>query len=490
MDFLFREFCAANLSEDIKKIVEFSDEEKENLKDDIEEYIIPRLKVFCNQSTIYYIFEDEYVETEWKDMISVHYINTSYRTKRTVMRVHLFQEPEMLEDGYLGFFTLRNINDVDLMLSYIYPNWKNMLTNLEQECYFITYKKKVHICGKELDIYTYPLYVQDSAVTSCSHASMISMSKFLKGKYNYQNIRIFDINNSYTYGRKKIYPTLGLDPLQMLEILDTNGISVDYKLYSDKMQNAVHAHIDFCVESALPILLGIHLTSGEEIAEHVIQIVGHTIRENGQKDYIIYDDSGYYIAQKYHAKNSVASFVDIVTWEEMKELLSEGKDNDCGFIMYPIHEKIYILYDELMGKHFKPLMDCMSEVKNQSLRIRTLIVDNNLVKEYLNDLLLKEKVVNKDENEDDVRYEEDVEREVERLINKNLPHYIWVLEIHKNNNKLNLILADPTLNSTTRKSIFISSESFTVTKGFSLLNDFGRENIGDRHDGNCQGSCQ
>ena len=362
---LFVEFNASNLGESIKKVVDFNTEDKRNLANSIQKYLHPRLNIFCNQNTIYYIFENEYIETEWKDMISVHYINTTYRSKGTVMRVHLGQEQNLKSDSYLGFFTLRNIDDVELMLSYIYPNWKNLLSKLTEESYFMTYKKKVHICGTELDMYTYPLYVQDSAVTSCSHASMISMSKYLKGKYNYQNIRIFDINDSYSYGRKKIYPTMGLDPLQMLEILDTNGISVDYKTYSDKMQGAVQAHIDFCIESAMPVLLGIHIKGADnEVAEHVIQIVGHTLNDNGQKNYIIYDDSGYYIAQKYNAENSIASFIDIVTWEEIQKLLSEEDDYECGFIMYPLHEKIYVLYDELMKRHFEPFVNQLQKITN------------------------------------------------------------------------------------------------------------------------------
>lgn len=469
MNFLFKEFNATNLNDDIKEVVDLNDEEVP-LEVQLKKYLLPRLNIFCNDETIYYIFENEYIETEWKDMISVHYINTSYQTRRTVMRVHLFRKPELEEKVYLGFITLRSINDVELMLSYIYPNWKNMLKNLKENCYFITYKKRVHICGRELNIYTYPLYVQDSAVTSCSHASMISMSKYLEGKYNYNNIRIFDINNSYTYGRKKIYPTLGLDPLQMLEILDTNGISVDYKLYSDKMQRAVRAHIDFCIESAMPVLLGIHIVGKEGVAEHVVQIIGHTIRSDGERDYIIYDDSGYFIAQKNHDDNPVAPFIDIVTWDEIKDLLKEGEEHECGFIMYPMHEKIYILYDELIKRHFDPLMKRINKVKGNVMNVRVLIVDNNLVKKYLNDLLLKDQSY--DGSTEDEKYEADMELEIERLLKQNLPHYVWVFEVSLENGKKNLILADPTLNSATRKSILLSSETFTVTEGFALLNDF------------------
>lgn len=93
------------------------------------------------------------------------------------------------------------------------------------------------------------------------------------------------------------------------------------------------------------------------------------------------------------------------------------------------------------------------------------------MKEYLNDLILKEKK-DHDETEDDIEYEKIVEEEAGRLLRQNLPHYIWVLEVDNGNGKRSLVLADPTLNSATRKNILLSSVVFTVTEGFSLLNDF------------------
>ncbi|MCM1253362.1 MAG: hypothetical protein NC321_11125 [Clostridium sp.] len=469
----FKQFKPFELSEDIKKVVEFSSEEKNNLEKFVETYIFPRLQIFYKHKTIYYIFEEEYTETEWKDMISVHYINTTYQTKRTVMRVHLFSEQQVSNENYLGFFTLRSIDDTELMLSYVYPNWKNLLGNLAEDSYFMTYKKRVHIYGKELIMYTYPLFVQDSVVTSCSHASMISMSRYLKGKYNYKNIRILDINDSYTYGRKKIYPTMGLDPIQMLEILDTNGIPIDYKLYSDKMNEAVRAHIDFCVESAMPVLLGIHTTveDEEESGEHVVQIVGYTLSESGERKYIIYDDSGYYIAYKYHLKNIGVSFVDIATWDEIKEMLQEDEDNkyECGFIMYPLHEKIYTLYDELIHRHCDSHLKRLQEIESQTYK-RVLVADNNTIKEYLSRLLHIRKGKSKDKIDEE--YEKEEELEIKRLLSQNLPHYIWVLEIGAKNDKRSLIIANPTLNPTTRKSIFLTDTPITIEEEIILLNDF------------------
>lgn len=53
-----------------------------------------------------------------------------------------------------------------------YMNLK-IFWELQRKLLFYYIQKKAHICRRELNIYTYPLYVQDSAVKSCSHASMI-----------------------------------------------------------------------------------------------------------------------------------------------------------------------------------------------------------------------------------------------------------------------------------------------------------------------------
>lgn len=467
MNIPFKQFNASELSENIKKVVDFDPEEKSNLKQSIKKDILSRLLIFCNK-TIYYIFEDEYIETEWKDMVSIHYVNTTYRTPKTVMRVQLFSKPELNNEEYLGFFTLRNINDTKIMLSYVYPNWKTLLQNLNEKCYFMTYKKKVHTYGKELIMHTYPLYVQDSAVTSCSHASMISMSKYLKGKYNYNNIRILDINNSYTYGRKKLYPTIGLDPIQMLEILDANGIPIDYKLYSKEMAQALRLHIDFCIESAMPVLLGIHIKGNE----HVIQIIGHTLDDEGNKDYIIYDDSGYYTSNRRNSGREDIPFMDIISWAEIEEVLKDDSDKDetCGFIIYPLHEKVYILYDKLIEDHCRPLLKPL-ENSNSFTNKRVLIVDNRIVKKHLSNLLI---VPNDkwDNEEIDETYDKEVENEIKQLLSHNLPHYIWVLELQHCNNKRSFILANPTLNPITRKNIFLTTTPIITEDTFKLLNEF------------------
>lgn len=468
-----KKFSAINLSKEIEVVVfgeheGISKNKSEAIQLDVNKHIISRLVNFGED--LYYYFEPEYIETEWKDMISVHYINTSYMTKGTVMRVHLFSTDYVSNENYLGFFSLRTIDDIDMMLSYIYPNWENITFDTDQSCYLMTYHKVIHLCGIELNIYTYPLFAQDTAVTSCSQASIISMSNYLKGKYNYPHIRILDINNCYTYGRKKMFPTLGLDPFQMLEIFDANGIPVDYQLCENKKIEEVRAHIDYCVESALPVMLGVHISGGSQDSEHVLQIIGHTYGDD-KKQYIIYDDSGYYIGIKEDgAKSKGSSFTTIISWDKLKELLVESETHECGFIMYPLHEKIYILYNHMAKYHFRSCERMLySSVKGAIIKAkRILIVDNNIVKEFLARTYLDDDNM-EEANEEVRRYHERIVEQVNLIVPRNLPHYLWVLEVERDNGNKFLFFADPTFNPSTRKNIFINFIPIPTMESFSLL---------------------
>ena len=138
--------------------------EKTRLRKGVKENIWPRLDFMHgrrNSGDRYFIFEEDYIETEWKDMISIHYINTSYHVQNTVMRIHIFSNNEISETSYIGFFTLRKIDEPRFMLSYIYPNWTNIYCN-SKRFHVMKYRKAIHIAGHELTLYTYPLFVQDN----------------------------------------------------------------------------------------------------------------------------------------------------------------------------------------------------------------------------------------------------------------------------------------------------------------------------------------
>lgn len=456
----FQRFNPKNLGKVIHRVIPIPEEE---LLQELRQYIFPRLDFLAGAGnhTPFFLFEECYVETEWKDMISIHYINTSYEVKNTVLRIHLFSTCQVQESAYLGCFTMRTINETQIMLSYIYPHWKN-IKYIDKALNIMTYKKTVHLNGVEIEFCTYPLFVQDNVVVACAQACLISMSKYLHSKYDYNRIRIENINNSYHSNKTKIFPSQGLLPTQMLEILYSYNIPVGYQVYRNENQNRsinFKEYIDYCVESAIPVLVGLIIETEENVQErHVIQIIGHSDVEDGKK-YVVYDDSGYYL--KYMKQNG---FVGCVEWETLSGDLKENK----SFIIYPIHEKVYIPYDNFkkhMSDMWKKLeMDTLLESQEQGNKEdRILLLDNREVKNFLYDNIICQEGT---EEEEGIRSE--VREEAIRLLQTAMPHYLWCCERSTSMGNL-LFVADPTYNRRTTKNIFLNRVPLISNKQVSLL---------------------
>lgn len=443
---------------------------RKELQEQIKKYIMPKLSIFRGPNgskTIYYILENEYVETEWKDMISMHYVNTSYRLKNTVMRIHIFSKKEFDSKHYLGFFTLRPIDEVKIMVSFIYPNWNNIRPDLNFDTYIMTYKKKVHILGKEFNIQTYPVFCQDSAVASCAHASLISMSKYLYVKTGIAKLRLSDINNSYIFERSKMYPTSGLGFQQILEIISKNNWHVTYDEIipdlqlddeeKDQYYSSVKENIDVNIESALPVFLAGSFQDrrGEKI-NHVLQIVGHTTE--AEKRYVIYDDSGVFINETEGSRK----FFTLLSWSDIKRELFE----DEAYVIYPQYEKVYMGHSELKEclepiilRHNDLNKEDADKVKSIYERVklniedsRYLLVDNVLVKTFLAQNIPDSK-------------------QIGGILKQNLSHYLWYCEF-KIGEIYFVFLADSTYNRQTTRNIFINQEALVLSKPISLLSSY------------------
>ncbi len=442
------EFNLTNLTQAIRKVVSIP---YRDLQQELKKYVFPRLDFMAGdeKSPLFFMFEEHYVETEWKDMISTHYINTSYEVQNTVMRIHLFMGEERNKDSYRGCFTMRTINETQIMLSYIYPNWKYIEYH-GKAVNVMTYKKKVHINGREIVFYTYPLFVQDNVVVACAQACLISMSKYLHSQYDYSKIRIGNINNSYHSNKTKIFPSQGLLPTQMLEILYYHNISSGYQVYKNNPEE-FKEYIDYCVESALPVLVGLYISDKDKVERHVIQIIGHTNALDG-KVYVLYDDSGYYLK---HLKMN--GFVGCISWETLCKDLEEKK----SFIIYPIHEKVYILYDNFK-KHMNDMlhqlnMSAVMGDKEEDKNKRTLLIDNREVKRFLYENMA-----------DDETCIQDVREEAKRLLQIDMPHYLWCCEYETTMGNM-LFIANPTYNRRTTKNIFLNKVPLICRNHIGLL---------------------
>lgn len=454
-------FNRTNLVNAIYRVIQV---EKKRLSREVKEYIWPRLDFLHgrrNTETRYFIFEEDYVETEWKDMISIHYINTSYQVQSTVMRIHIFLGDEITDTNYAGFFTLRKIDEPRLMLSYIYPNWSIVFYN-SRPLYVMTYKKTVHISGKELTFSTYPLFVQDNITVACAQASMVSMTQYLHHKFDYKKVRIRELGNAFMTGKTKLFPSAGLLPTQMIEIFNYYEISIGYKVFSvnggqeEAEYEKYRQYIDYSVESGIPVILGITINENSVQKRHILQIIGHTSQE--RKTYVVYDDSGYFL------KNAlgISGFVTGVNWKELKPYIKERN----SFIIYPIHEKVYLLLEDFKNIFLQMYnkISNLKELEDHHLsyldEARYFLSDNRDVKAFL-----EQRILGEQENATEL------EKEIRGLLNRNMTHFVWCAEVPIQDGFF-LFFADPTYGKLTTKNIFYNTiPIFSQTQFGILLNN-------------------
>lgn len=453
-------FNRTNLVEAIYRVIPV---EKMNLRNEVRDFIWPRLDFLhgkSNRADRYFVFEESYVETEWKDMISIHYINTSYKVQNTVMRIHVFLKPEISDDSYAGFFTLRKIDEARIMLSFIYPNWSKLYYNSQPLC-VMTYKKKIHIMGKEIEFYTYPLFVQDNITVACAQVSMISMAQYLHHKFDYRKIRILELNMAFSMGKTKLFPTSGLGPTQMIEIFNFYNIPVAYQAFVapseyniDEKYEKYRNYIDYTVESGMPVMLGICVEEKSgTLQRHVVQIIGHT--QQDRESYIVYDDSGYFLRTF-----DISGFVCSVKWTTLKKYIKSEK----SFIIYPIHEKIYILYDDFKAifHHMYSRVSLLAQMEEDkqsfTSRARFLLADNRDVKHFLMTSVMENEAI-ADIGKD----------EVEKILLESMPHYVWYCEIPLDSGYF-IYIANPTYWKLTTKNIFYNQTPIYSDRQFGLLN--------------------
>lgn len=449
-----QKFNRTNLFKAIRQVLNIDDK---ILRQDIKQFIWPRLDFLHGrrQDQRFFLFEEDYVETEWKDMISVHYINTSYHVQNTVMRVHIFLKNEISNQSYGGFFTLRKIDEARIMLSFIYPDWEKMVYYGAMP-HVMTYAKKVHIQGQELLIHTYPLFVQDNITVACAQADIISMTKYLHNKFDSNMLRIKNLETSYSTKKTKMFPTVGLNPVQMLEVLASCNISVQYlaigKQESAECADLYRNYVDYSIESAIPVLIGCKIRDENgHYSKHVVQIIGHA--KQNREEYVVYDDSGCLI----RAVTQKDGFVQIMDWNLLYKYLSDG---NC-FLIYPLHEKVYLTYDnmrELLGLRYRKTPQLRELEENQKSflkKTRYLLADNRLIKKFLSKKLQNESLLDSEV------------KQIERMLQMNMAHYVWYCEVPLESGYL-LFIADPTYGKDTTKNIFYCEALFSEEQ-LSLL---------------------
>lgn len=327
-----------------KKIISFSSmkNDMDVMVDDLNEMLFCRISLILDNAKDFF-FEENYVETEWKDMVSMHYVNTIYNCKNKVARIHFFSDTccvhkknnDLLKDSasndnYLGYITIRPIPEPLIMLSFVCPNFDNF--NPFDNSTILQYKQIVHINERDFNISTFPHFSQDSIATVCANAVLTMMSKYMHFKYRYKYLRIKDMNETRMYP----YPNPGFSSNETLNIAQKNNIPLRV---IEKRENADEL-IKTYILSGLPVLIFSD--------DHIVLIIGIIQNDEGNH-YVVYDDSGAFFKSKNNNKPIVSNekmqehFVNEVDWKSINEWMNQENNG----ILIPIFERVVLSFDQV-----------------------------------------------------------------------------------------------------------------------------------------------
>ena len=399
---------------EIQKFLDMLSEAVEIRKELLKKYFVPRIDSFINLSKFFVI--EKYTQKEWKDLISLHFINTTYNFSKEAIRIHFFTNDEIALESYLGFITLRNLPEVAAILSYAFPNFSTFLREYKKKFvfndlnfYIMTYDKKVHIGSEELVIKTFPFYSQDGVVTRCAHADIIMVSNYLHHKWGFNKIEVGDIFDSYSFYRTKPFPSEGLLIYQIAEIFSNNKIDICIKNREDFGEYFVEI-LDSLIESSFPVILA--------TKQHVCVIFGHTLFER-KKAYIIYDDSGYFTND---ILKKGRDFFTIISKEELDNLLDKN-----SYIIYPEPQRVYYPYLNIKKAVEKFIYS--PRKLSYIVRERIFLVENYKIKEFLSKNTIK--ILPKGET-------------LEDFLLYNYPHFLWYIELNTTKGDYVIFCGDPT----------------------------------------------
>lgn len=461
-----------DLYEKIYDIYTFGFDTQEMFKEAFREKVEKKLDLLFAQSR-YVCVERSYVETEWKDLISLHYINTTYAhtLKTRVLRIHFFTEQTCSNKTYLGFITLRQIEEIQIALSYVFINWDVYKMNQkdDERKKVVSYKKRIHCMDKELYISTYPLLVQDSIVTCCVDVSLITLTRFLAHFGMATRLSVRDTCGEDFHSRypKVLTESYFLDTCRKRKIpLKSVSIDIDDLKWKKELPvekqtipgmvtlltwEGLADYINVYIDSNLPVLLF--------TIDHVVQIIGYVVR-NGKVRHIIYDDSGYndLKSQKEQTSFSGRCIYDIDLYEYICGIIYSPEDENTSkgdtiiSLCIPTFARVYIdypNYETFVRKRLKYLaknsdaFDCLfddNDLYSKNIKIKSSLMECSRLINHLNDNLAAIKRAGPEA----APVISDQESIVSQLEKTPMPHYVWYTEITVSPKNIIALCADPT----------------------------------------------
>lgn len=380
-----------------------------------------------------FVIEENYIDRDWRDEYSLFYSRTFYdNISKFTTRVHIIADEveslkELNDENYLGYFILRPvpIKEPKLLKIVVKPLKKPFNVYQDEDIYIAACDYSPHLGGSFVPkMKTFPFYQQDSSVTICAYSDMWMLTEYMHRKFGFNRPSIREFVNLTLPFRGRVIPSRGLLVEQMCIILSTLGYNVSIDLgASDDIEERIIKRIDAYLESGLPTILAFD--------NHVIIVAGHTINKEGEREYIIYDDSGYHIGELLgYSQDEIPPFASKV---EKKKLISRLKE------AMPHVLAINVEFDKLFYplKSVEKVVDIFlkkAEIKNDVSKTRIFLADSNEFKIFCRNVV-----------------------GVDALDNLPLPHYIWVVEFYHENDLIGNLILDASAHRGDFKNVRIAS---------------------------------
>ena len=324
------------------------------------------------------IVEDNYVDKDYKSMLSAHYSKIFAPTDKTVVRLLLFNSDIRFshdlneidtrhQEHFIGYLTCYYVGYEIIGRTLLDPNklgHNHRLCSTDFTCYFL---------GSRLNVRGFPYIQQDTNVMACAQASIWMMMRYMSTRYHeYKEFYPADILNADTdFSRGRHIPSSGLTLHQMSNVMTHLGFYPIVRIIEAGKEDIFHESLYKYVESGIPIVVGMNSR------QHAIVLLGHTNEYDvnisepdiqavlAKKGYI----PSYYFLKAYVCHNDAWLPYEIIPKQKYSSgpkmyqvagcsfKYDEMKVEDISVMVVPLYEKIFLEGSPVENKAWTILND-------------------------------------------------------------------------------------------------------------------------------------
>ncbi len=236
------------------------------------------------------VIEPNYVCKDHRNLHSYFYSKKFKERSSVCVRAHFFdrtgikrpdlmENPERLNDNYIGYSVIRPVSERCLGRTVIDPY--KVGRKVKDGFYMLRTQFKSHLNGPTLNVCGYPYMSQDTEATVCAHTALWSMCRYLSERYTvYPETYPYDFITGTTDTDGRTAPYRGMTYTDYSRLLTQFGCHPEILFMREETTNwwgkksstlSAEKFMRLCtyVESGFPVLASYR--------GHVVSVVGHTI---------------------------------------------------------------------------------------------------------------------------------------------------------------------------------------------------------------------